>query len=93
MIDSEIYRLATGAPDHRLDRLEEDIWHRVAVRERVRRVFSRLLALQTALVAVAFGASAIAGYHWERPAYTPELSVFSTRSPLSASVLLAGDKP
>lgn len=92
MIDSEIRTLAARAPDHALDRLEVDIWNRVATRERTRRASSRLLVLQAALLGIAFLASAAAGYQWTHTGNTPELSVFSPRSPLNTSVSLFGDK-
>ena len=93
MIESEIRKLASRTPDHALDRLEDDVWACVAVRERAQRASSRLLVLQAALAAIAFGACAVAGYRSTHSGQTPELSVFSTRSPLNASVLLAGGKP
>jgi len=93
MIDSEIRNLAAREPDHPLERLEQDIWDRLAARERARIAPSRLLALQLALFAVAFGVSATVGYHWAQPNRPPELSVFSPRSPLNASVLLTGEQP
>lgn len=93
MIDSEIRNLAARELDHPLDRLEQDVWDRLAARERARTVSSRLLVLQMALFAVAFGTSAAVGYQWARSSHPPELSVFSPQSPLNASVLLAGDEP
>ncbi len=91
MIDSEIRKLAAQEPDHRLDRLERDVWARLALRERT--AASRLLVLQMALFVVAVGASATAGYQRARPNHASELSVFSPRSPLNASVLLTGTEP
>ena len=93
MIDSEIRNLAAREPDHPLERLEQDVWDRLAARERERASLSRLLVLQMALFAVAFGVSAAVGYHWAQPNRPPELSVFSPRSPLNASVLLTGEQP
>lgn len=93
MIDLEIRKLAALAPDRNLERLEEHVWARVAASQRARKHYSRLLMLQAALAAIAFGASAMAGYHSAHWGPTPELSVFSIRSPLNASVRLTGAYP
>lgn len=91
MIEQDIRALEALGRDHPLEGLEADIWTRLAVREQQRRRAVRLLALQAAFLGIAFGASALAGYH-ARPSRSLEMSVFSTRMPLNPSTLLA-DRP
>ena len=92
MIEQDIRALDARGPDHPLDRLEADIWARVATREEVGRRSARLLVLQVTLLGIAFTVSALAGYQ-ARPAQSPELSVFSMQTPMNPSTLLADDHP
>ena len=94
MIEEDIRRLSRREADHALDSLETHIWARLAARERTRRQFAGLAALQTILLGAVFGASALAGrYYGVRSHSTHELSVFSTDAPLSSSTLLGGRTP
>jgi hypothetical protein len=92
MIERDIRALAARETDHPLERLEADIWARVAVREEGRRRSARLLVLQVTLLGIAFSVSALAGYQ-ARPAKSSELSVFSTHTPMNPSTLLAEGNP
>ena len=92
MIEQDIRALDAREPDHPLDRLEADIWARVASREEVGRRSARLLVLQVTLLGIAFSVSALAGYQ-ARPAKSSELSVFSMQTPMNPSTLLADDHP
>ena len=92
MIERDIRSLAAREPDHPLERLEADIWARVAMREEVRRQSARLLVLQVTLLGIAFSVSALAGYQ-ARPTNRSELNVFSTHMPMNPSTLLAEEHP
>jgi hypothetical protein len=92
MIDRDIRALDAREPDHPLERLEADIWAKVAVREDVSRRSARLLVLQVTLLGIAFSVSALAGYQ-ARPTKSSELSVFSTHTPMNPSTLLADEHP
>ena len=92
MIKRDIRALDAREPDHPLERLEADIWARVAMREEVRRRSARLLVLQVTLLGIAFSVSTLAGYQ-ARPANRSEPSVFSSHMPMNPSTLLADEHP
>ncbi len=92
MIERDLRALDAREPDHPLERLEADIWGRLAAREEVERRSARLLVLQATLLGIAFSVSALAGYQ-ARPADKSELSVFSTHMPMNPSTLLAEEHP
>lgn len=94
MIEADIRRLNRRGADHVLDTLESDIWARLAARERAKSGAARLGALQVVLLGAIFGISILAGhYYGARSHGSPELSVFSTETPLFASTILIGGKP
>ncbi len=92
MIEQDIRALDAREPDHPLERLEADIWARLAAREEVERRSARLLVLQATLLGIAFSVSALVGYQ-ARPTNQSELSVFSTHMPMNPSTLLAEENP
>lgn len=92
MIERDLRALDAREPDHPLERLEADIWGRLAVREELRRRSAHLVTLQVTLLAIAFSVSALAGYQ-ARPATSSELSVFSTHTSMNPSTLLGDEHP
>jgi hypothetical protein len=93
MIDDDLKQLAEQPPDHALDALEADIWQGVTVREQSLRTTRRLVVLQAIVLAVAVVFSFLAGQQWRSAHQARTLDAFSPQMPLSASTLLAGNRP
>ena len=93
MIDTDLNELADEPPDRSLEQLEAQIWAGVAIREQAMRATRRLVALQGVLVLAALIGGFIAGHYWSEIQPDRSLDAFSSRMPLSASTLLAGNRP
>ena len=92
MLQRDMERLASAAPDRSLEGLESDIWHRIDVMAADRRSYTGAFAVQMVILAVGTMASLAAGHQWAT-SHPPERSagVFSPYTRLAASTLLVGD--
>jgi hypothetical protein len=92
MIETDLKKLADQSVDHPLDKLNADIWTRVAARERARSLSKLLVASQALVLTLALSGSVIAGLHWSTASAPEDVGIFSPRSTWVASTLLIGDQ-
>ena len=92
MLDKDLRAIAAGPPDRSLGTLETDIWARLD-RQRRRRLKRQALVLQSMVIAVAFAASALAGFRAVPTRGAQELDVFSARVALSSAALVGERQP
>ncbi|HVA19114.1 MAG TPA: hypothetical protein VMU55_02965 [Solirubrobacteraceae bacterium] len=93
MIDKDLQAIAGGPLDRSLETLETDIWIRLDLKRKAR-LLRRIVALQSVLAAVAFAASALAGFRAVPPTQAAhDLDVFSVRVALSSAALVGERQP
>jgi hypothetical protein len=93
MLDKDLRAIAGEPVDRSLGTLETDIWARLD-RKRRKRLLRRVLVLQGVVTAVAFTASALAGFRSvPRSRGAHELDVFSARVALSSAALMGERQP
>ena len=67
MMESELRRLQSAEPDHRLDSLVDDVWRGISRRQEERAQSRRIAALQGGLVLVSIVAVVALGIQAGRP--------------------------
>ena len=94
MIDDELSKLSELKPDRSLERLESDIWCRLAVRSQNRAAVRRRASLQSVVMAFALLGSVAVGVTATR-SHAPmrDQAVLALGSELTPSTLLLGSPP